>query len=130
MVKIGNRLRALRVERGLTHRELGTLIGLSDGQLSRIENNKSEPEVGTLKALADYFGVTMDDMLDPVEAAETLDVKGLEDRLMDAASRAQKGEADARAEMRRLYAALGRADAARVERERLKADEKRRRKGT
>jgi transcriptional regulator with XRE-family HTH domain len=134
MLKIGKQLRRFRLERKLTHRQLAQAVGLTEGQISRIETDKGEDLRGsTLLKLADALGVKMDDLREPREAAEP---SALESSLMAVARRAQSGDVGAQAELQRLYAALAQADAARVEAERSRAQERecspapRRRKGT
>lgn len=124
MSKIGKQLRRFRLERGLTHRDLAREVGITETAVSNIERDKSEPNGDTWEKLADALGVKMDDLREPREPVSPSD---LEAKLMDAAKRAQGGDASALAEMRRLYSQLGQADAARVESERSRPDEKRRR---
>lgn len=55
---IGETLRRLRKERGLTLEELRTAAGLGRGQLSRIENRKQEATLSTLAKILDCQGVS------------------------------------------------------------------------
>lgn len=52
---LGQRLRSLRQQRGFTLREVAEQSSLSVALLSQIENNKTEPSVGTLRKLAVVF---------------------------------------------------------------------------
>ncbi|MEV8253374.1 XRE family transcriptional regulator [Rhodoglobus sp. NPDC076762] len=52
---LGDRLKALRLERGLTLRQLAELSGLSTGMLSQIENGTADPSLGSLRKLAGVF---------------------------------------------------------------------------
>jgi len=54
---LGNRLRALRVEKKLTIRALSELSGLAINTLSMVENGKTSPSVSTLQQLARALGV-------------------------------------------------------------------------
>lgn len=50
---------------GLTQVELAQLAGISDGQLSKIENGKSGAAPGTLRKLAEALGCTVADFERP-----------------------------------------------------------------
>lgn len=56
-VNVGNRLRELREERGISMRGLAAKSGLSANALSMIERGKTSPSVSTLYKLADAMGV-------------------------------------------------------------------------
>ena len=59
--KFSQRLKELRVDRGLTQEELSKLSGISYPTISRYENGiRDEPKLTILKTLANYFGVTID----------------------------------------------------------------------
>ena len=58
--QIGQRIRKLRLDRGLSQRQLATDAGITKSYLSKIENSDSAPPVSTLVSLAQAFGVTMD----------------------------------------------------------------------
>lgn len=104
MLKIGRRLRALRMSRKVTHRQLAQAVGVTEGTISNIETNKSEPSADTMARIADYLGVTMDSLRD--EAPEAAVPSELERRLIEVAQRAQAGDRSALLEMRRLASAL------------------------
>ena len=54
---IGHRVQTLRKRRGLTMRELADRTGLSQGQVSRLENGRQGLRSGTLMRLAEALGV-------------------------------------------------------------------------
>jgi transcriptional regulator with XRE-family HTH domain len=56
MEELGARLRALRLEKGLTLRELASLVGKSESYLSKLENGKLNPSLASLKETADALG--------------------------------------------------------------------------
>jgi transcriptional regulator with XRE-family HTH domain len=56
-VKIGRRLRAERTRRFLTQEQLAQKAGISQKQLSKIENNEVEPRFSTILSLAEALGV-------------------------------------------------------------------------
>jgi transcriptional regulator with XRE-family HTH domain len=57
VVYIGDRLKALRVRRALTQQELADRAGVSSNTLNRIELNKAEPHMSTLRKLAKALDV-------------------------------------------------------------------------
>lgn len=67
---IGERLRSLREEHGLSQRELATRAGLTNGTISLIEKNKTSPSVASLKSLLDAIPISMADFFTPPAAAE------------------------------------------------------------
>ena len=54
---IGDRIRELRRERGMTLRELAEKAKMSFGFLSDCEHNKTNPSIGTCQRIADALGV-------------------------------------------------------------------------
>lgn len=61
--KLGERICALRVERGLTQTQLGQLIGYSQQQVVSFEKARRRVPVSTLPELARALGVTVEDLL-------------------------------------------------------------------
>jgi transcriptional regulator with XRE-family HTH domain len=60
---LGPRLRAIRVRRGISLRELARRLELSPSSISQIETGKMQPSVRTLYAFVAEFGVTVDEVL-------------------------------------------------------------------
>lgn len=58
------RLRELRKQRGLSMRELGRELGLSESAVSLYESGRRRPNHDLLCRLADYFGVSVDYLLE------------------------------------------------------------------
>ena len=54
------RLKDLRIEKGLSLKQLGKEIGVSDIAISRWETEQRIPNIESLVAIAKYFGVTTD----------------------------------------------------------------------
>jgi len=67
---IGQRIRQLRVERGMTQEVLAAAAGLTKGYLSKIENSSSSPPVSTLISIAKALGVGIDQIFSE-QATET-----------------------------------------------------------
>lgn len=59
MHKLGNRIRELRAEKGVTLTELEDSTGLSTSAVSQYENGNRKPKIETWQKLADYFGVSV-----------------------------------------------------------------------
>lgn len=61
----GDKLKALRTSKGMSQKELGDLIGISDRVVGYYEANDRFPkDEMVLKKLADYFNITLDELLD------------------------------------------------------------------
>ncbi len=60
---ISEKLKNLRVNKGLTQKQLGEFIGLSKGTVSNYERGAKLPTIETLKILATYFNVPSDYLL-------------------------------------------------------------------
>jgi transcriptional regulator with XRE-family HTH domain len=64
VVYIGERLRRLRESRALRQEDLAELAGVGKNTVNRIEKNRTEPHMTTIRKLADALGV------DPRELVE------------------------------------------------------------
>ncbi len=60
---IGNFLAELRREKGLTQRDLADYLNVSDKTVSHWECDKYSPDISTIPLLAEFFGVTCDEIL-------------------------------------------------------------------
>lgn len=56
-------IRLLREQRGLSQAKLGKQIGVTRSTICQYEKGNRSPDIGTLKVLADFFGVTVDALL-------------------------------------------------------------------
>ena len=56
-------LRALRVSKGLSLKEVGTATDISTSFLSLVENGKSDITIGRLVRLVNFYGVTLTDLV-------------------------------------------------------------------
>ncbi len=57
------KLRELRKEKGISLKELGSVVNVAESTMSLYENGKRQPDYETLLKLAEYFGVTVDYLL-------------------------------------------------------------------
>ncbi|NLC77487.1 MAG: helix-turn-helix transcriptional regulator [Clostridia bacterium] len=62
-MELGQRLKRLRMQKGMTQEQLAEVIGISRSALSMYELNQREPDLSTLIAIADYFSVSTDYLL-------------------------------------------------------------------
>ncbi len=60
---IGKFISALRRSAGMTQRELGEKLFVSDKTVSRWERDECTPELNLIPAIADLFGITADELL-------------------------------------------------------------------
>ena len=60
---IGNFLSELRKEKGLTQKEIADYLNVSDKTVSHWECDKYSPDLSVIPVLADFFGVTCDEIL-------------------------------------------------------------------
>ena len=62
MASLGSRLRDVRIQSGLSLREVARQIGVSPSFLSQLENGKSQPSVATLYSITQLLEVSIDDL--------------------------------------------------------------------
>lgn len=63
----GKNLKELRVNAGLSQKALGDVFNLSNQTISTWETGTREPDLDALVKIADFFGVSFDDLLLDVE---------------------------------------------------------------
>ena len=63
-MNIGKKIKELRKQRGITQEQLAESIGISFQAVSKWENNIALPDITLAPVLANYFGVTMDELFD------------------------------------------------------------------
>ncbi|MFP4435779.1 MAG: helix-turn-helix domain-containing protein [Chloroflexaceae bacterium] len=63
MSRFGEKLRSLRLKRGLTMRELADALNFkSHGFIGDLESGRKYPSLDLAVKIADYFGVTVDQL--------------------------------------------------------------------
>lgn len=60
---VSERIASLRKETGLTQQQLADSLNVSSAAVSKWENGASTPDIDTLCAIADYFNLSMDELL-------------------------------------------------------------------
>lgn len=79
--RIGPKVRALRLEKGLALSELGAHSGLSSGMLSKIERGQVFPTLPTLLRIAMVFGIGLDHFFRPDEDRPMFEITRAGERL-------------------------------------------------
>ncbi len=75
----GNKLYELRTGRGLTQKELGKLLGVSNKAVSKWETGEAKPRLDTVNKLSALLGVSVSELLgDEAEATESTADRQLE----------------------------------------------------
>ncbi len=82
--KIGQFLRKLRNEKKLTQEQFAEIIGVSNRSISRWENGVNMPDFDLLIQIADYFDVSIEEILDGERKIENMDKK-MEETLLKVA---------------------------------------------
>ena len=60
---IGKNIKRLRLNKGITQEQLADVLHLSAQAVSKWENDTALPDITVLPLLADYFGVTIDEIM-------------------------------------------------------------------
>ena len=61
--KIGNFIKSLRLEKNLTQKEFADTLGVTYQAVSKWENGKNVPDIGTMKLISEKFDVNVDEIL-------------------------------------------------------------------
>lgn len=72
---IAEKLKTLRREKNLTQEEVASALGISYQAISKWERNDGYPDITMLPALANYFGITVDELIgmDTIASRQRLD---------------------------------------------------------
>ncbi|MDK4353322.1 helix-turn-helix domain-containing protein [Enterococcus thailandicus] len=85
---LGERMKALRLSKKLTLEQLAIslnekypdTVNFNKGKLSKWENNKEEPKLSSIRILADYYGIGIDDLYSTKEKS-TLSIENVFNQL-------------------------------------------------
>ncbi len=69
-MELGERVKQLRIQYGLTQEELADRCELSKGFISMLENDLTSPSVSTLQDLLEVFGLTISEFFSKIEDKE------------------------------------------------------------
>ncbi len=67
MVKLGERIKELRLEKGLSQMQLGKLVGVSQKAVDYWERSVNEPKASYIITLVRIFDVTFDEFFENIE---------------------------------------------------------------
>lgn len=81
-MRVGDKIRSLRIQRGLEQQTLANMAGIDCGTLSKLEGGKtSRPRAETLKLIADALEVKSDYLVDDDHAETIKAVEGITEQL-------------------------------------------------
>lgn len=63
-MSIGNKVKTLRLKKGLSQGELAEVLHVSAQAVSKWESDTSYPDISQLPAIASYFGITIDELFE------------------------------------------------------------------
>lgn len=69
-IELGNKIKQLRLQKGITQDTLAKVLNVSFQTISKWENNISMPDIQLLPEIAVYFGCTIDDLFDLSEQTQ------------------------------------------------------------
>jgi transcriptional regulator with XRE-family HTH domain len=72
-VKIGEKIKRLRMINSLTQEELASRADLTKGYISQLENDATSPSIATLRDIVDVFGISMQEFFaEPAKGEEVV----------------------------------------------------------
>ncbi len=71
---LGARIKALRHERGLLQKQVAEKSGLTASMVSQIESGRLNPTLTTLRKVADAFGVSIPELLEPPAGTRSIHI--------------------------------------------------------
>ena len=60
---LGDKIKLYRENKKMTQNDLADILEVSSGTISKYESGALEPNIESLKKLADFFGITIDELL-------------------------------------------------------------------
>jgi len=63
MIRVGDTIKELRLEKGLTLNELSEILGIEYSLMVRYEENRIVPRINHVSMMADFFGVNIGNIL-------------------------------------------------------------------
>lgn len=71
-MSLGENLKALRKEKGVTQQEIASVLGIKQNTYSQYENDKRDPDLHTITLLSRYFNVPVDTILFGLDEQPTI----------------------------------------------------------
>lgn len=72
---IGEKIKMLRQKQGITQEKLADYLNISPQSVSKWENNNAFPDISLVVPLANYFGITIDELFDRDSDEQTADIE-------------------------------------------------------
>ena len=69
-MEFNEKLQELRKKKGITQEELASSLYVSRTAVSKWESGRGYPSIESLRAIASFFSVTVDELLSPCEALD------------------------------------------------------------
>jgi len=66
-ITIGENIKRLRRERGMTQEQLAEKLNITNAAVSKWERGDSLPDITMLFPIADYFGISVDELMGHIE---------------------------------------------------------------
>ena len=79
MIYLAENLKKLRKQAGITQEELANALAVSPQAVSRWESETTCPDISLLPTIANYFNVTLDDLLGMDKIKDESDVQAILD---------------------------------------------------
>lgn len=92
-MKFNERLMALRKKRGLSQEELGFELGVSRQTVSKWESGQSYPDFQRLVLLADYFDISLDELVRGLDVGDVRALNESEKQLSSIYADVEEGKA-------------------------------------
>lgn len=64
-MSLGKRLAELRRDAGMTQTDLGKRLSITAQAISKWENDTAEPDISTIRRIAEIYGITVTEIIDP-----------------------------------------------------------------
>ena len=80
-MNIGKSIKTIRTNRGMSQKEVISIINMEAAQYSRIENGKTEPSINTLERITKALGISLIDLLSFEK--KTKDIKSYDNTVME-----------------------------------------------
>ena len=75
-MEFNEKLKELRQQKGLTQEELAKALYVSRTAISKWESGRGYPNIDSMRAIAKFFSVSLDELLSPCEALEIAEEDG------------------------------------------------------
>lgn len=93
-MELGNQIKTLRAQRGVTQEALATALGVSPQAVSKWETQAAAPDIQLLPAISTYFGVTIDQLFALSDEARMERIENMLHRQWDVEPAVADREAD------------------------------------